>query len=544
MEQGVSRNDSDKTCLSWIVDLLLGPIVAQLRNQEVEASHIDSCRKLFIGLNEAAKLVYGDSERYNEFLEMMGSLVVCAEAMRSTESSLAWPPSMIRDSLSSLISLGLRHPVSLALRYGEFGQELKRCAESIVRKNDKDQTAGHIINSAVEKMTVWLKTPVTDRSLDEPMSLLQSAQSTLTLFTKLGLDEQLADINVFCEGLKEALTAEQTRCIDCAITTFAPISEVLLSVAEADLSTEGADDTVAKANAADLADKAIAQVRDRAGKASPALESWKALSRFAKVCTSFNENLLSVVATVGSTFVDHGFAKDAALIQERTDALHNLLIICDSTSALSPNELPPKNYAEALNQWAMWSSQSKTAPTTASFTKPSLQKLVDATIAASVLSRSRAWSCLQHDKRDVVEFLSFSTSKVGALVLGVFKSRIAAFMNDAISSTAVAMVTECFSCPSEDAVKTASAGKALDIVSMMLQGEKNGKPIAEIMSNMTSDTSCPTMPTSWPHHPAIAMAKQFANLMNNTGEDIPSADFQTLVLGACAYVVDPIGPCL
>lgn len=295
---------------------------------------------------------------------------------------------------------------------------------------------------------------------------------------------------------------------------MAPVAEFLLGLAEAELSkpqASGSESLVVPHRPQDV----VAKVRHHATTAAPCIDAWKKLVCFAEGCDAFSRNLTSAVRVIGIS-KNWDFGGVVALMRNRIAALQDLFKICDCTRVLLPGVLSPEKYPEELRAWAAWSdSKGNDSSEAAEQPRPSLQTLMDATRAASSLSTSTAWQGLQHDRHRVVEFLSFSSSTVGKLVLGMFETKVSGFLKEAIACSFSAVVTECFSC--QDAAIVQSSAAASSCLRDVARGERRGQCIVAFMECEVGNDGA-VLSSAWPHHPAVDMANQFAILMCPAGE--------------------------
>lgn len=98
VQERVARNETDKECFDWIVDLVGAPLVSALRS-DATSEVVEQCGELATNLKHAVSETFGGTERFADVSAMLDALSVGFEVLLADGGHIVPRPSQVRDSL-------------------------------------------------------------------------------------------------------------------------------------------------------------------------------------------------------------------------------------------------------------------------------------------------------------------------------------------------------------------------------------------------------------------------------------------------------------
>lgn len=531
-QRGVSRNVTDDECAKWLYQVVSRPVAQMLRGAVLKPKQADAERERIRQLceNFSAIVAEGASLRTQATDRVLRAIVTLLLVM--SHESLA-TPSEIRSVLSEFKKLPPKDPLSLGLKHGEMGKDMARRAHLLVQHNEKDTMADQKLDDSLAHLNGWLTDIGPSKSFAMLKNILLEVQGCLALWTKIGFEQRLPDLERFamllCVGLGELRTM--------VINDFeAPLDKVakhlaahaqartLPSPASGDLGlSAGAQlDVLAEPQPVLFDDEVVVAIMQLVAevcqKTTPFLKDADA---FLGSCAKLEKNMAERASGMTRTLKSE-VGQRVVTMQAEVAAIQDLLQALMGVQALSKSAAAVP-YGDALRAWSNWQMNVKRDDCEKPTPMPSLQYLVLGTDACMKLCKNGAWAEFEHESNDFQSLLRFSSGPVSTMLLPSMAARVSSMFADALASSDKLLLTHALALRGVDEVAQMAKSGSLSDVPRLLFSDGGGKFI-ELREHIEErekqaagfEALWSTGDPTWPHLDAIEMSKRFLNIAGDT----------------------------
>lgn len=538
VEVGRSQADAEDACMSFIFSLLASVLIKPLRADVQGNTSVQAGVKLVGELAEGARAVYNHDAKMHKLLAFFEAAGILFETALHTNKALPHTPSRLRDALKLCKTMVAEDsPLGLALRFGDTGKHLLRCAEGHVTNNAKDKIASATFAKALAAVKHCIGPDSGSVVLEDIVSGLQSIASATEQWGQNSKDEQADSIDaIFSEVM--AWILKQSHCVSRGtgaymMTDLPGVLSDILSVAPAPLADGGngtePDAAGVEREAGDAADPPAPEGLDSVG-SKKVRDGLSAIDIFLEeidchqtpslvcyidMCESAQASQERVTKNMQTALPNFRFSQDARLYKDKitqtNDVLDLVRSIIESVKYFGSGGIA--DFTKELEVWERWGKLG--VDERSEVAKPPLELIAQGAAAIRKLQHSMA----DRPASDEDDIFSIAGCLLQSGLQARFDQVLASGVDDAMR--AVAHATKVFKPMLQDSatIERYVAQRRLKDCAFLLLGVA-GKEATDLVGVagfvgevLRSNGGVIAKDTSWPHCASTNMAMRYLRLL-------------------------------